>query len=792
MDGDTSLRDAGDGIGTGTGEKAFGSGYFLGALLGTGSMGRVYRATTRAGGDPVAIKVLRDDVGADADVVGRFLQERQVLVSISHRNVVRVHDLVVEGGQLGIVMDFVPGGDLRHAVTWPCGDLGRAASLSAQIADGLAAVHAVGVVHRDLKPENVLVDPASAERGDITLKLTDFGVARLIGKRRTQITSMVGTPGYIAPEIGLGARAEPATDVYALGVLLYELSCGQLPFDHENPYALLRLHAEAPVPRPDGMPDPLWNVLTSLLAKSPTDRPTAEIAAAQLRELAPTLTGRVSLAPPPRATIQVALRPEAAGPHLEPVASDLVDDITAPLTVMPGGDGPRLTPAGEQPQTLPTGGTPGGRFGRRRAVAIFAAAALVAAAIGTFAARIGDGGPSTVATRPITHAFAPTVQDDGIVVSRSWELSDDGPTVLRAELTLTNTGDDVSSGSHIEVIPKSVAADVDAIHFSPAPDEVLARDPVVRYDLRGLEPGDEMRVTYEVELSADGADEERLRALAADQVDAQDEWNREHPSHIAELATLSIDQPALTLPFGQLVALALTGTMDDGSPAPPEALAAVVWSTSDPAIVAVSGGTVTGLAPGTATVVAEAGDVRASSTVTVISNELAAAASTELPATTAAPAVTAPPATVGATSPPPPPAVTSPPETAAPPPTTARPTTTTTRPTTTTTRPTTTTTTAPPPPPPPTAPPRTVSISKGGSAVGQPGCSSSACRWVTVSYSNFGGGSHTVVCRASNGDEGGWYTYSTSNTTSTVCYYGWPGRQVWVTVDGVESSHITW
>ena len=253
---------------------AFGSRYLLGEVIGRGAMGRVFRASVRSTGAPVAVKVLRDDLASQPDVVARFVQERQVLRSVAHPNVVTVHDLVVEGDQLGIVMDLVEGGDLRTGVRFPV-PADEALSMAGQIAAGLAAVHATGVIHRDLKPENVLVDRS---RGQVVLRLTDFGVSRLVGQTLTKVTSLIGTPGYLAPEVAAGQRATAKADVYSLGVLFFEMLTGRAPFEAENIMALLRAHADAPVPRPIGMPDDLWELLVGMLAKTPEDRlPTDEI-----------------------------------------------------------------------------------------------------------------------------------------------------------------------------------------------------------------------------------------------------------------------------------------------------------------------------------------------------------------------------------------------------------------------------------------------------------------------------------------------------------------------------------
>ncbi|WP_329054467.1 protein kinase [Amycolatopsis sp. NBC_01488] len=248
-------------------EKALGSRYRLGDQLGTGAMGRVFAGSDEQG-KAYAFKVLRDELVEDPELVARFLQERSILVGLRHPNLVGVHDLVVEGETVAIVMDLVGGGDLRARLTAEKSLLpAEVARIGAGVAAALAAVHQAGVVHRDVKPENVLMD------GTVP-RLTDFGISRLatatdLGRR----SLLVGTPQYLAPELGKGLEATPASDLYSLGILLYELCCGVTPFAGQSTFAVIRLHESALPGRPAGVPDQLWDVLTWLMAKRPADRP---------------------------------------------------------------------------------------------------------------------------------------------------------------------------------------------------------------------------------------------------------------------------------------------------------------------------------------------------------------------------------------------------------------------------------------------------------------------------------------------------------------------------------------
>jgi serine/threonine-protein kinase len=248
-------------------EKPLGSRYRLGDQLGTGAMGRVFAGSDEQG-KTYAFKVLRDELVEDPELVARFLQERSILTGLRHPNLVGVHDLVVEGETVAIVMDLIGGGDLRARLNAEKTLLpAEVARIGAGVAAALAAVHQAGVVHRDVKPENVLMD------GTVP-RLTDFGISRLatatdLGRR----SLLVGTPQYLAPELGKGLEATPASDLYSLGILLYELCCGVTPFAGQSTFAVIRLHESAMPGRPAGVPDQLWDVLCWLMAKRPADRP---------------------------------------------------------------------------------------------------------------------------------------------------------------------------------------------------------------------------------------------------------------------------------------------------------------------------------------------------------------------------------------------------------------------------------------------------------------------------------------------------------------------------------------
>lgn len=343
--------------------RALGSRYRVLERVGSGATGTVWRGVRTDDDLPVAVKLLRSDLAEDPEVVTRFVRERSTLVRLDHPRLVRVLDLVSEGDVLAIVMELIDGPDLRRLSRSSPLPPAEAMLVLADVGSALDSVHRAGIVHRDVKPENVLVEQvAGRSRG----RLTDFGVARTTGgSRLTRRSHFVGTPGYLAPEVALGRGAIAASDVYALGVIGYEVLAGRAPFLADHDLAVLRQHIDEPVERPGGLPDAVWDVVAGCLEKDPADRPTAQEAADSFCAVAPLLVGR----PPVQLIAAPVCRPVsgargAAGPAV----------VAGPEDGDPTTTGSRLLPTAPPPPPAPSH--------RRRAVLALVGSIVLAAAAG--------------------------------------------------------------------------------------------------------------------------------------------------------------------------------------------------------------------------------------------------------------------------------------------------------------------------------------------------------------------------------------------------------------------------
>ncbi|MBI4497652.1 MAG: protein kinase [Chloroflexi bacterium] len=378
-----SQRSAGGAVaGVGVGTVLAGR-YVLEEVLATGGMGAIFRGYDRLLERPVAIKTLHPHL-AGTPYADRFLQEGQTVAALAHPNLVTIYDMGRMESLPYLVMEYVRGESLA-AILERDGPLSPAAGipLAVQICRGLAYAHERGVVHRDIKPQNILVTPAGQ------VKIVDFGIAR--GPAAAEMTEpgwVLGTAHYLAPEVVAGQPATPRSDLYALGVVLYRLFTGRLPFAGDDPLAVAMLHRTAPVPPPSvvrpELPRSLEAPLLRLLEKDPERRYPSATAVA-------TALGSVDV-------------PSAGNAAPTPAA---VEEAT---TLLPQG----MPVSGGPPPTPGRGGQRGRRSRKRRWALLLGTvlplAALIWLWLGLTAPRVGEV-PQRAPSSPAARQTAPSVPD---------------------------------------------------------------------------------------------------------------------------------------------------------------------------------------------------------------------------------------------------------------------------------------------------------------------------------------------------------------------------------------------
>lgn len=234
-----------------TNTTVLGDRYGLHDKLGSGGMSNVYRATDRILERIVAVKVLAEHLSDDDRFVARFRREALAVAKLIHPNIVQVYDTGVDSGRHFIVMECVEGRSGAQLLkSSGVLDPDTTVEIGVQACAGLEYAHRHGIIHRDVKPGNLMVTGGPSGGGDMTCKLTDFGIARAAEQTRiTQVGSVVGTAAYLAPEQVRGEEATPATDVYALGVVLYQFLTGRLPYEGSSLAELaIRQQNEKPLP----------------------------------------------------------------------------------------------------------------------------------------------------------------------------------------------------------------------------------------------------------------------------------------------------------------------------------------------------------------------------------------------------------------------------------------------------------------------------------------------------------------------------------------------------------------
>jgi serine/threonine protein kinase/Tfp pilus assembly protein PilF len=240
--------------------------------LGAGGMGKVFRAFDTKIKVEIALKILKPEIVADKKTIERFSNEIRFARDITHKNVCRMHDLNEDEGTQYITMEYVPGEDLKNFIK-RVGQLpaGKAITIAKQICDGLSEAHRLGVVHRDLKPHNIMIDKEG------NAKIMDFGIARSLKTEGiTREGTIIGTPEYMSPEQVEGQEADQRSDIYSLGIILYEMTTGQVPFQGDTAFSIAMKHkTEDPLhPKKFNIqtPDDLAHVILKCMEKKKEDR----------------------------------------------------------------------------------------------------------------------------------------------------------------------------------------------------------------------------------------------------------------------------------------------------------------------------------------------------------------------------------------------------------------------------------------------------------------------------------------------------------------------------------------
>jgi len=399
--------------------------YRLGPVAGHGAMGEVHLAEDLRLARPVAIKSLRPELARYPEVRQRFSQEARAAARISHPNVVRVYDSGEEDGVPYLVMECLPGTSLADELEWGVLEPRRARRVGLDVLGALDAAHRLGVIHRDVKPGNILQSAVV----DGPVKVSDFGIAKSADDHSlTDSGGLVGTAAYLAPERVAGAPAGPASDLYSLGVVLFESLAGRKPHEGETALALaLAIHmGEAPSLgelRPDLDPA-LVAVVDKALAHDPADR---WASAAEMSE--------ALRAWRPRAT-----RPDPAGGPVPPaiVGGAAAATVALPAKALPSRRAPRpptSTGSGDGPSRTSLSA----RLRSRAGLLVLGSAGLVVLVVAVGLAVRGGGDEDGPAAPPTTVAGAPSTTAAPAVVAPTSPLSTTRTTARRPTVPATTT-----------------------------------------------------------------------------------------------------------------------------------------------------------------------------------------------------------------------------------------------------------------------------------------------------------------------------------------------------------------
>jgi tRNA A-37 threonylcarbamoyl transferase component Bud32/beta-lactam-binding protein with PASTA domain len=366
--------------------------YRLDRHIAKGGMAQVYLAEDQLLSRTVAVKILFPELAEDDAFVERFRREARAAASLNHHNIVSVYDFGDDEGAWFIVMEYVEGPTLRDIIRRE-GPLepARATEIASEVAAALAAAHTQGIVHRDVKPANVLITKDTG-----TVKVTDFGIARAANARQglTMPGTVLGTATYVSPEQAQGHTVDHRTDIYSLGLVLYEMLAGRPPFTGESPvavaYQALSQEAQPPSTHNPDVPPALDAIVARAMSKDPQARyATAEEFRAALLDVDRAVGD-------PDATVAIASPVAAAG---EPTSVASPTSVLPPVTPAPGAD--RL-----QPRPLPPD-----VYRRRRAGVIAALAVLAITVIAFLALMDSDDGQGTVAVPGVVGLTVEEAQD---------------------------------------------------------------------------------------------------------------------------------------------------------------------------------------------------------------------------------------------------------------------------------------------------------------------------------------------------------------------------------------------
>ena len=581
--------------------------------LGGNDRAALYRARDHEADDELrVVQVLRRDAIGDAVAIRRFVAERAALLTLLHPNLVTVEDIAVDSATVTIVSEHVVGPDLNrlrheHGGTLPPG---LAVELTRQVLLGLSALHAIGLVHTDVRPGSVLVprivNPAEA-------RLAGGALGRIGRGGQGRLDRLPRPVAFTAPEVLLGGRPTAASDVYAVGVLLYEALTGRTPFAGTSDL-IAGGEIELAPPRPPDVPDELWAILAMMLTKDPAERPSSAVSVGDgLGAIAPDFT-LLGPAAPMANPDPWSLRPAVAAAQRRPTGGVPVVPAGGLAAVATGGSAAPVavapTIAAARPAAVAGSMTP------RRRVLVSAGAASVVA-LGALAGVItvsGEHSPHEVAA---TLPFADESYSTGaVVVSRTWSLSTAGDR-LHAQVTVKRT----AAGGPADVpewLPSQLAADqVSASHGVQKQTEAGAA--VLQLSAPST-VGRSVTYSYDVDTNGGPATVARLQGWAVNQAvqaaQLRADLGQPQPDTVAALA---VGTPAVALTSrGVSYPLALAGGNNAGQATASSALVRAAYSSDDPSVAAVSAqGVVQPHRPGTTVVTARLGPLAASATVLV-------------------------------------------------------------------------------------------------------------------------------------------------------------------------------